>query len=178
MANSVQNNHFIFKVNSCSDQVNLYENPNLQAKALSVIPAEQLRQQASQDVEDNIEIGVDDALAKRLMLWFKSEFFEWVNSPACWNCSGSTVYTICPQKFPLPPGADRVEQYVCEKCRAEVQFVRYNDPGKLLETRRGRCGEWANAFTLCCRAMGLDARLVVDWTDHVWTEIYSVNKSR
>lgn len=55
---------------------------------------------------------------------------------------------------------------------------RYNDPGKLLETRKGRCGEWANVFTLCCRALQLDTRLVVDWTDHVWNEYFSQQKQR
>ncbi|KAF3833498.1 hypothetical protein F7725_024702 [Dissostichus mawsoni] len=45
--------------------------------------------------------------------------------------------------------------------------LRYNNPEKLLETRRGRCGEWANCFTLCCRAM-----------DHVWTEVFSTSQRR
>ena len=55
---------------------------------------------------------------------------------------------------------------------------RYNHPRKLLETRRGRCGEWANCFTLCCRAAGFESRHVMDWTDHVWTEVYTESSNR
>ena len=76
-------------------------------------------------------------------------------------------------------GVGRVEVYRCTAgCVAETRFPRHNAPGRLLETRCGRCGEWANAFTLCCRAAGFDARYVLDWTDHVWTEVYSEHKQR
>lgn len=57
-------------------------------------------------------------------------------------------------------------------------FPRYNDPDKLLETRKGRCGEWANCFCLFCKSMGWDSRLVFDQTDHVWVEVYSYLKSK
>lgn len=53
--------------------------------------------------------------------------------------------------------------------------ARYNDPEKLLETRRGRCGEWANCFTLCCRALGLEARYIWDSTG-VYTD-FLLNKA-
>ena len=77
----------------------------------------------------------------------------------------------------LPSSA--IRSYVCTECSAEVRFPRYHSrPAKLLETRRGRCGEWANAFALCCRALGFDTRRALDWTDHVWVEVYSEAEGR
>ena len=42
----------------------------------------------------------------------------------------------------------------------------------------GRCGEWANVFTCLCVALGHEARLCLDWTDHVWTEVYITSEKR
>ena len=37
-----------------------------------------------------------------------------------------------------------VEAWKCTKCGRDERFPRYNNPVKLLATRRGRCGEFAN----------------------------------
>lgn len=66
----------------------------------------------------------------------------------------------------------------CKICGNEEQFPRYVDPKILLTTRKGRCGEWANAFTLICRSFGYDTRIVYDKTDHVWSEVWSIAASR
>ena len=65
-----------------------------------------------------------------------------------------------------------IEVYRCKDCNICTRFPRYNHPQKLMETQTGRCGEYANAFTCMCIAIGHDARLIRDWTDHVWTEVY------
>ncbi|KAJ1489473.1 hypothetical protein T484DRAFT_1615090, partial [Baffinella frigidus] len=106
-----------------------------------------------------------------LLSWFKHRFFKWVNNEACAAC-GSTSTANAGAARPNPQeaqyGAGVVELYKCNQCQATTRFPRYNHPGKLLETRKGRCGEWANCFTACCVAMGFEARHVVDWTDHAF----------
>lgn len=59
-----------------------------------------------------------------------------------------------------------------------LYYSNYVNYWLISETRRGRCGEWANCFTLFCRSLGYESRHVVDWTDHVWTEVYSESQQR
>ena len=68
-----------------------------------------------------------------------------------------------------------VEVYRCGGCGGEVRFPRYNDPVTLLapENRKGRCGEWANAFAAVAAGVGYRVRHVVDFTDHVWVEVWA-----
>ncbi|KAE9413833.1 hypothetical protein Angca_007015, partial [Angiostrongylus cantonensis] len=105
----------------------------------------------------------------------KNDFFSWCDSPICDSCGSQTAKGSGLNGTPTPKehddGAGRVEIYQCS-CGREVRFPRYNDPAKLLETRKGRCGEWANCFALMASAMDFDIRFVYDVTDHVWVELW------
>eukprot|EP01047_Picozoa_sp_COSAG01_P036229 COSAG01_NODE_2822_length_7009_cov_3.862663_6_plen_228_part_00 len=141
----------------------------MQAFAISVVPLGELERAAGTGRRRGA------AFVKELLRWFKTDFFKWTNNPACAAC-GSGQTTCCGMAQPTMEEqsclAGRVEIYECGSCGAQTRFPRYNSAVKLLETRNGRCGEWANCFTLICRALGLAARLANDWTDHVWTEVY------
>uniref|UniRef100_A0A1A8PCK1 Peptide-N(4)-(N-acetyl-beta-glucosaminyl)asparagine amidase n=1 Tax=Nothobranchius pienaari TaxID=704102 RepID=A0A1A8PCK1_9TELE len=177
---------FFATLQSNFQHVMRYERPELQQKALSVIPHQQLRSAAQhklkelKDADSDCKLGIEDFLVLELLRWFKHDFFSWVDQLPCSQCEGPTQHAspLSPSAEDLCWGAQRVENHYCQNCLLSTRFPRYNNPEKLLETRRGRCGEWANCFTLCCRALGLEARFVWDSTDHVWTEVYSVSQRR
>ncbi|KAE8282359.1 Peptide-N(4)-(N-acetyl-beta-glucosaminyl)asparagine amidase [Larimichthys crocea] len=177
---------FFVTLQSNFQHVMLYENPELQQKARSSIPHQQLTSAAEDKLNEakkadpECKLGFEDFLVLELLRWFKQDFFSWVDSLPCSRCGGKTQNSssLSPTADDLRWGAQRVENHYCQSCKLSTRFPRYNNPEKLLETRRGRCGEWANCFTMCCRAMGLEARYIWDSTDHVWTEIYSVAQRR
>jgi len=162
-----------------------YEQPDWQAAALRVIPVATLEERARKAREpdgDSTALAPRDALMWQLLKWFKFEFFTWVNQPPCERCNGGTtgIGACAPNAAEIPFRPGVVELYRCSSasCGATTRFPRFNHAVKLLETRRGRCGEFAQAFTLCCRALGFEARSANDWTDHVWTEYFSADEGR
>lgn len=161
------------------EMMRVYEGPDLQRKARDVIPMKQLLTAALQRKAQGAT-GIRDCLLIELLAWFKRDFFSWVNSIPCDACGGETEASQNLQ----PTAEERryhtsvTEGHRCKACGAVSRFPRYNDPGKLLETRRGRCGEWTNCFVACARALAFDTRTVVDFTDHVWAEVYSCEQKR
>ncbi|XP_036999905.2 peptide-N(4)-(N-acetyl-beta-glucosaminyl)asparagine amidase isoform X1 [Artibeus jamaicensis] len=165
----------------------VYENPVLQEKALACIPVQELKKRSQEKLsqarklDKGTNLSDEDFLLLELLHWFKEEFFQWVDDISCSKCGGKTKSrgeALFPNDDELKWGANRVEDHYCGACQLSSRFPRYNNPEKLLETRCGRCGEWANCFTLCCRALGFEARYVWDYTDHVWTEVYSPSQQR
>ncbi|XP_029977006.1 peptide-N(4)-(N-acetyl-beta-glucosaminyl)asparagine amidase isoform X1 [Salarias fasciatus] len=177
---------FFVTLQSNFQHVMLYENAELQQKARSAMPHQEMSSAAQSKLEEarradpGCRVGLEDFLVVELLRWFKQDFFSWVDSLPCGRCGGPTQNSgsLGPTPEDLRWGAQRVENHFCSGCQLSTRFPRYNNPEKLLQTRRGRCGEWANCFTLCCRAVGLEARYVWDSTDHVWTEVFSPSQRR
>jgi len=125
------------------------------------------------------------ALVASLAAWFKADpaGFAWVDAPPCAACGGPTSHAgnsthVSPAEAAGLAGL--VELYRCAgQCggpsSSPTRFPRLNYPVALWRrtARRGRCGEWANAFGALLAAAGLEARHVVDvGGDHVWCEVW------
>ena len=179
-----------------------YENPEAQARALEVIPLTKLHKAAkekfdklkSSESQNSVKIVdelVDDIFVIELLHWFKNEFFQWFDGYHCDTCTTKdsdgnikklkTKPTGYDEATPTEAtdGAGTVEKYSCTGCNKSFRFPRYHSrPEKLLSWKKGRCGEFANCFALILRSLGYDTRRVLDWTDHVWCEVYSKAEKR
>ena len=201
-----QQREFLGRLNSGLETMTKFEDEMPRAMALSVVPIEELEKRTRErgTGEEGKSLSFKDAFIVELLKWFKEEFFSWCDKPECCveTCTFSkinnktTTTTTTNKTVRTNPanmqcvgmgypngeersfGASMVELYACTGCGEQTRFPRYNEAVKLLETRTGRCGEFANCFSLICRALDYETRYVLDWTDHVWTEIWSPSQNR
>ncbi|KZC08058.1 Peptide-N(4)-(N-acetyl-beta-glucosaminyl)asparagine amidase [Dufourea novaeangliae] len=188
---------FLTKIVHEFQRIMHFDNPILQKKARKLIPITELKiatmnrirelqariKLSKESLEEPTErqykesdIDTEQLFLMEVMHWFKYKFFTWVDSPNCSACLGSCEYNDVVRSE--DPRCSTIEIHKCTNCKALVKFPRYFDPEPLLTLRRGRCGEWANVFTLLCRSLGYDSRFVCDQTDHVWTEVWSIHEKR
>ncbi|KAJ9102987.1 hypothetical protein QFC19_004544 [Naganishia cerealis] len=161
-------------------------NEDLLAQARSLLPDfDQLNATSPIDPSEHaFPLASDDVKAIQLVKWFKHDFMHWVDPIKCPSCAGDTTHQSSSGHESMTAEerqvAGRLEVWKCNDsdCGGIDRFLRLNDLSALLKSRRGRCGEFANLFTLFLHAAALQWRIVVNAEDHVWNEYWSASAQR
>lgn len=70
-------------------------------------------------------------------------------------------------------------EWLHEKVKwSDGDIIRHYDPIEILDYGKGKCGEFSVLFTALCLAHNYRARLVLDMSDHVWTEVWNEKQKR
>jgi len=112
-------------------------------------------------------------LIKEFLVWFRVQF-PYFYSPCCccqWKDNNEYLGLVFPSSEERPFKAGLTELILCSRCKQVSRFPRYNLARKVLEQRKGRCGEYSILVMRMLQQLGFDARWVVDWADHVWAEV-------
>lgn len=162
--------HFEQSIRGDMTLIENYKDPETQKKIKEIIPK---RKENSTSAE----------YVKELLHWFKKEFFSWCNKPKCPICESDKdikpIGTLPSNEYERKYQSYNTEVYTCVGCEGiEVRFPRFNSPFKLLQTRTGRCGEWANLFGAILYACGFKTRFISNFEDHVWDEFYNEEEKR
>lgn len=177
---------FLDRLESGYQTVLAHENDTEQGIARSLVDYVKISSYCNSIKQSNDSMGWDVIFLEGLLQWFKNDFFKWCNAPRCSHASCSSIEEATKFIRVDPPleneksqgWASRVEIFQCQSCSNVTRFPRFNKASHLLTTRQGRCGEFANSFGLLCRALGFDTRYVLDFTDHVWVEVYLPSEKR
>jgi len=87
----------------------------------------------------------------------------------------SELRKLFPKKYTLKELLD----WLHEKVKWEKSEIpRYRDPLKIVAYGKGRCAEFSILYTALCLAHNYRARLVLDMSDHVWTEVWNEKEKR
>lgn len=84
---------------------------------------------------------------------------------------GTFLGYIYPNQNELIGKATRTELYQCHVCHEYNRFPRFNSIRHIVTRGQGRCGEYSILLFRILRVLGHQVRWVVDWSDHVWTEV-------
>lgn len=149
------------------DHVQVYEKPDLQAKALQVIPLNHLRQKAeSWLVREAKEHGtsLQECFLLEMMSWFKL-FFAFCGKPTCDNCKAAPDKMV--EAGRATPTAEEqrwdpvsIVLYAVKKsARPQLAFLSTTIRKAPQNAPWSIYGERANCFAACCRAVSLEVRL-------------------
>lgn len=109
-------------------------------------------------------------------------FFEWFRDRfpyyrgACGNCgAGEDDAHVLGLSRPTPQEQSEgvvfvTELYACKACNCTTHFPRYRTVPPVLQSKRGRCGEYSWTAMRLLEALGYGARWIDNHAGHVWVE--------